>query len=489
MEQRKDIEEHIGQQLQGLSQIPGENVWSNIENTLDAQDKRRRRFILWWWLFGLLVAFLLFFFGNSLWETNVVTTKTNSEEPVEKSVSVNPDSTSILTLEADEVTKNMDFNSTQEIHKTFQDTIRKGQNKQKIRSTNVSTSETNTLFSQTKVIITTTSEKTSLVTPDSIKKEPINDGSKKSMFLNSSEISEKNRTANATNFETTSKETTKSSGTNFETENLSEREQLKLQNKKRIDSIKKIRAEKRTIYASEVNTTPDSIEEKASKWSVTAIVGPTYFNTFKNNATLDQDLTNATNSGHITFSYGAGINFNLTKNILLSFGVIKNNLTYNVDNIPSATTAQQGAILSYSGINLSSNANEESLNTFVGENTVVSLLQEINYTEIPLEVTYQVTQGTLGIQARGGFSVYITGNDTVYVEKSNGDTFMLGEANNLSKANYSVNAGLGGFYKFSEKITLEVMPTFKYQFNTLNNINYDSKTYVLGVYTGIRYSF
>jgi hypothetical protein len=70
-----------------------------------------------------------------------------------------------------------------------------------------------------------------------------------------------------------------------------------------------------------------------------------------------------------------------------------------------------------------------------------------------------------------------------------GDKSLLGEASNINSTSYSANFGLGLNYNVSEKIKINLEPTFKYQINTFRNTSGDFQPYFIGIYTGLSYKF
>ena len=64
----------------------------------------------------------------------------------------------------------------------------------------------------------------------------------------------------------------------------------------------------------------------------------------------------------------------------------------------------------------------------------------------------------------------------------------LGTATNLNDLSFSANAGLKIDYEVSKKMKLNVEPTFKYMIKPMNKVN-DTKPYIIGVSTGVAFSF
>ena len=64
----------------------------------------------------------------------------------------------------------------------------------------------------------------------------------------------------------------------------------------------------------------------------------------------------------------------------------------------------------------------------------------------------------------------------------------IGEAKNLSGANFSYNLGIGLSYKLTERIALNINPLFKYYLSTFNKSE-DAKPYSISLQSGLSYKF
>src|SRR5690606_15776983 len=104
------------------------------------------------------------------------------------------------------------------------------------------------------------------------------------------------------------------------------------------------------------------------------------------------------------------------------------------------------------------------------------------------EMEYALINTKLGINLIGGFSTFIVDKNEIYSVIDGSET-RIGQANNINDMSYSANFGLGVNYNISEKIKVNVEPTFKYQINTFNNSSGDFQPFFIGVYTGLSYKF
>ena len=117
-----------------------------------------------------------------------------------------------------------------------------------------------------------------------------------------------------------------------------------------------------------------------------------------------------------------------------------------------------------------------------------SLKQQINFVEIPVELSYKILDKKFGIDLIGGMStLFLTENNVSLV--SSGQEMSIGKANNLNEIHFSSNVGLGFKYNFWGNFNANFQPMFKYQINTFNENSGDFKPYFIGLYSGVSFSF
>ena len=257
--------------------------------------------------------------------------------------------------------------------------------------------------------------------------------------------------------------------------------------------------------------------ETVNRWSISPNVAPVYFNTLGNGSSIGDDFVSNDKEGEVNMSYGvtgsyaindrikirAGINKvelgYSTQNVIVSGGVNASVATTSVNNFDDSEvngfssqsrarstniniSAQNTSILSADNVVLSS-APE-----IIASQQLSSLDQRFGFIEIPVEMEYSLVTKKMGVNLIGGFSTLFLDTNDVY-SVSNGDRTLIGEATNLNETSFSANIGLGVNYHISEKLKLNLEPTFKYQLNTFNNTSGDFRPYFLGVYSGISFKF
>jgi hypothetical protein len=185
------------------------------------------------------------------------------------------------------------------------------------------------------------------------------------------------------------------------------------------------------------------------------------------------------------------VNYDIHKKFNLRTGISKINLSYKTNDI-----AFYPEIIG-KGIETLSYSNEGA--TIVVHDNLIepkaiqskqsgSIQQQLDYFEIPLEISYKILDNKLGINFIGGMSSFILNNNEVTVI-SNDFSATLGKANNLNTVHFSTNVGVGFRYRFWKSFQANFEPTFKYQINTFSSNDGGFRPYFIGLYSGVSYRF
>lgn len=458
MENKKDIGAFLKSKLDETTKAPNESLWEKINASLDRKEKRRKRvFLLLFPTIAVLgiLAFVIFQdtdkpFLNEKEKFSVEEIKGDLEENIlnEKSTKESASEVKIenKTGEDDkdkiaEVTNRVDGNKIPSKNgKTKYANSTKAKNEFKISGKTEDISDSKTTKS------------TENVTNESLTNSPENDS--------------------------------KITVAKVDCDSIPENDSIKIDSTAlaKMEKIKKKRKKQSEKDSTEIQKTNNP------KWTVMAIGGPVLFEVSKKTSAIDQSLDGTETSGKLTFAYGVGVGFNLNENLSISYAAVRTKLDYTVKNIPSSTTQDLSRIHSFSAIAGQNKVTSEEFSAFTGNDETVNLRQEIEYIEMPLQLTYSLTDSRFGAHVFGGFSTFLLTEDAIYVENSRNEKLDLGSANNLSKINFSVNAGFGAYYKLSDKFTVEINPTFKYHFKLLDSASRNTSGFLLGFYAGIKYN-
>jgi len=240
-------------------------------------------------------------------------------------------------------------------------------------------------------------------------------------------------------------------------------------------------------------------EEKVNRWQVYANVAPVYYNTLGKGSHIDDQFVQNSKSGEFNMSYGVNVSYVLNDKLKLRSGLNTLDLSYDTDNVILYENVSNNSNYAIRNLDLSStgesfsaisatNLGAQQISDGIGGNANAAISQRLAYYEVPLELEYNLVDRKFGLNVIGGVSTFILNDNAVYSEFEGFKT-EVGEANNINDISFSGNLGLGLDYKFSDKIILNVQPTFKYQLNAYKNTSGNFRPYIVGVYTGLSYKF
>jgi hypothetical protein len=238
--------------------------------------------------------------------------------------------------------------------------------------------------------------------------------------------------------------------------------------------------------------------EFKSKWNLRPQVAPVFYNSFSQGSPIDAQFAGNSKEYNNNVSYGVGINYAVNDKISIRSGVNTVNLSYStrgVEFYPSMTLQTnnisgkrpEGTVANL--VVESANAASAAPGTAASQTFSGSLLQEMGYIEVPVEMSYALLNKKFGIEVIGGFSTLFLNDNQVSVVTDQGYSSPLGQAENLNNIHFSTNVGLGFRYRFTKALQASFEPTFKYQLNAFSNNAGNFKPYFIGLYSGISFSF
>ena len=249
----------------------------------------------------------------------------------------------------------------------------------------------------------------------------------------------------------------------------------------------------------EEDKTKDEEDVVFSKWNITPNIAPVYYNTLSGGSPIDSELSANKKKGQLTMSYGLGVGYVVSKRLTIRTGLNKIELGYNTQDVAINSSPETTEGPRINNINLAPEA--ASLNISSSNDFLIaqipssfsslfnsSLNQRLGYLEVPLELSYKVSDKKIKIDVIAGLSTFFLNKNEIYTE-TNGKTTFIGEANNLNKMSYSTNIGLGFNCKIAKSFNFNFEPMFKYQLNTFSNDSGNFKPYILGVYSGFSFKF
>ncbi|MCK7589572.1 hypothetical protein M0G43_03190 [Subsaxibacter sp. CAU 1640] len=513
MSDKKHIDRLFQEKLKDFEVSPDDSVWDNIHDRLH-NDKRNRKVIpLWWKLAGVaaLIALLLtvginFFSNDSAIDNKNIIVDTENPSSENSKTTIEDNATELETNPQDKnnsskiANEEIDFNSESN---TGEDGL------------NSNDFNRNTKYSNHK---NTSKSSYTNVADNSVKNSNLKKNSETSDRLNVSSQNDRfNSTADAVTFST--KDDQKLNNSENQKIDKDEADKLIKDLKNNSDSAvtnnsSEISVESSSKEGKKENKTTQSIEDaiaeannedekekKLNRWNISPNVAPVYFNSLGKGSTIDEQFVDNTKTSEISMSYGLGGSYAINDRLKVRAGINKVGMGYKTNNVIAfrSIDSTSRARTRIANVNMDPNASDmtymstETLDSnitpeVVNSKSKGSIDQQFGFIEVPLEVEYALVNKRFGINVIGGFSTLFVDENEIY-SVVDGARTRIGEANNINSMSYSANFGLGINYNVSEKIKVNVEPTFKYQINTFNNSSGDFQPYFIGIYTGLSYKF
>ncbi len=252
------------------------------------------------------------------------------------------------------------------------------------------------------------------------------------------------------------------------------------------------------------------------KWSIAAMASPTYYSSFTSNSDeLSKQLASSEQS-LISYSGGVSFSYKISKKFTLQSGLYYSSLGQKLDGINSysgfrpydnAKGDHNFEVLTSTGvvyannpdIYLSSEASGRIISPYSGDifdpkkaslqPVSNSLSQNFSYLEFPVVLRYKLIDKTFGINLIGGLSYNMLVHNSVYTTL-NGSRYSIGDTRGLNPLTLSSSLGMGMEYNFSDKLSLNLEPTFRYYLNPFSvTTGLFTHPYSFGIFSGVSYKF
>jgi len=518
MKESKHIDRLFQEKFKDFEARPSDAVWQNIAASRNKKD--RKIIPLWLWRLGGVAALLLLLVTiNNLWinpsasGNEVVDTENQNIEAGIKNSGFNKDnengltnsttSPSSVTDDLSDINENQenDLNSiTASDRNTTAENALKA-NKDNTTITNkgivVVNEKHDTPVSNYKQDDITNNKQTGTADAIAYEKETPSEGIRlseeeqltKGVFPDEGQaISTSGQTviAAASQEETIAEETTSDFSEN--TKSLIEEAQRIAENQEEEDQIPK--------------------EGNTGRWDVGAVAAPVVYGDFGGSG-IDPQFSDNSKSRNANLSYGVQVSYAISDKFKIRSGVSNVDLSYSTDGVATIASNPEVALRSQRALG-SVNFNNNSTNIVVldgrsaasqqqalnpgdfpgGGNSISSgsLIQSLNYYEIPMEAVYVISNKRLGVEVIGGLSTLLLNDDEIELE-SGGTRTTIGTSNAVNSVSFTTNVGVGINYKLSDKLKVNLEPSLKYQLNAFNDSAGDFRPYIVGLYTGLSYRF
>ena len=117
------------------------------------------------------------------------------------------------------------------------------------------------------------------------------------------------------------------------------------------------------------------------------------------------------------------------------------------------------------------------------------IVQNFEYLEIPLIFKYKLIDKKMDFQLLGGFSTNFLMGNKAFVWHDN-EKIPIGKTTDIYTFNFSSTFGFSFEYGLSNKLSLNLEPTFKYYLNSVNKrALLRTHPYSIGIFSGLSYDF
>ena len=139
--------------------------------------------------------------------------------------------------------------------------------------------------------------------------------------------------------------------------------------------------------------------------------------------------------------------------------------------------------------NLSDSKGSADVSNPIYSNLDAEIQQSFQYVEVPFLLRYKLIDKDVDFNIIGGFGAnFLVGND-VYLKYA-GNKEVIGETTGVNTVNYNGTFVIGIEYPLMDRLNIRLEPSIKYYLNQINSSSsVESHPYSIGIYTGINYSF
>lgn len=257
-------------------------------------------------------------------------------------------------------------------------------------------------------------------------------------------------------------------------------------------------------------------KEKINRWSVTALASPTYYMRPEQGSSEMSNLISSSEKSRVSYSGGLSFSYKISKKLSIQSGLYYSSIGNEVDNINSFAGFRpfdytkgdhNFEVLTSSGriytenpdvflIDMSGNRVMTKFTNDVFDPAKAnlsyinsSLFQNFSYLEMPVILRYKLIDKSVDFNLIGGLSYNLLVNNSVNAI-IDGSKYNIGKTAGLNPFMISSSVGMGMEYSLSEKISLNLEPTFRYYLNPFSNIRgIAGHPYSFGVFSGLSYKF
>jgi hypothetical protein len=264
---------------------------------------------------------------------------------------------------------------------------------------------------------------------------------------------------------------------------------------------------------------PDNNSIKSTdRWSIAAMASPTYYSRFNSGNDEFSKQLMASEQPLVSYSGGVALSYKVNKRLSIQSGLYYSTVGEQVDDINSFIGFEtygkaKGAGPNFEVLTSNGNVHTNNADIFLSSSGPVekvltnftndvfdpkkanlqylnnSLLQNFSYLELPIVLRYKLIDKKIDFNIIGGMSYNMLVGNSVYT-LIEGSKYPIGDTEGLKLLTVSSSLGMGMEYNFSDKLSLNLEPTFKYFFGTFNRREGSTTPpHSFGIFSGVTYKF
>jgi hypothetical protein len=261
----------------------------------------------------------------------------------------------------------------------------------------------------------------------------------------------------------------------------------------------------------------DDADKYSARWSISALATPTYYGTFNSGSDELSKQVMASEQAIVSYSGGVALAYRLNKRLSVQSGIFYSSMGQEINGINSFAGFQKYvntkggpnfAVLTTKGTIYTTNPDVflfaegnsnriiTNYNNDVFDPQKVSLnymnntiKQSFSYLELPVFLRYKIIDRTVDFNLIGGLSYNFLVDNSVYTV-IDGTKYAIGTTGGMNMFSLSSSVGMGMEYKFSDKFSFNLEPTFRYYMNTFSTTGGTNfHPYSFGIFSGLSYKF
>jgi hypothetical protein len=258
-------------------------------------------------------------------------------------------------------------------------------------------------------------------------------------------------------------------------------------------------------------------KEVTTRWSVAALISPTYYTTFLTGSTLVTDPLLADNQSRMSYSGGVALSYKINKRFSIQSGLYYSTLGQELagvysyggfENYDMVKGDNNFKILTPSGLVYTDNP-DVFLYDAMPQGKIITqytsdvfdpvkanlqyldktLRQNFSYLEFPFIVRYKIVDRGIDFNIIGGLSSNILVENNVYATLNSGK-YSVGKTEGMNPLTFSSSLGMGVEYSLSKNFSFNLEPTLRYYLNSFSEMSgMKIHPYSFGVFSGLSYKF